>query len=56
MDLITILEDVIQEKLFSKTEKLEVLEVVVEKLRKKICIMILFGETFSPMRNTNKLE
>ena len=35
MDYRTNLEGVLQEKLFSKIEKLEALEVVVEKLRKK---------------------
>ena len=46
----------LQEKLSSKIEKLEALEVVVEKLRKKkIYIMILFAGIFSLVGN-NKLE
>ena len=45
MDLRTILEGVIQEKLSSKIEKLEALEVIVENLRKQnFCIMILFAK------------
>ena len=43
----TILDGVIQEKLSSKIEKLESLKIVVEKLRKKTRIIILFVGIFS---------
>ena len=46
-----ILKGELQEKLYSKIEKFEALEVVVKKLRKKIHIMILFAEFFSLVEN-----
>ena len=55
MDWRTILEDVLQEKLSIKIEQLEVLEVVVERLRKKNRIVILFAGYFLPIKN-NILE
>ena len=41
----------LQEKLFSKIEKLETLKIVVEKLQKKIRIIILFVGIFSFVAN-----
>ena len=55
MDGRTILEGVLQEKLSSNIEELETLEVVIEKLRKKIRIMILFAVIFSAVGN-NKVR